>query len=113
MHFIIKRAALIAAMLRMAGSGKNCWLLVHAFGASGDFWQKRAPELAERHHVRVYYPDLPSHGLSALTPAFNYTMATDAVQAALKPVCPKPEVIVGGSSGGIIAMRLAARMHAK
>jgi pimeloyl-ACP methyl ester carboxylesterase len=127
MHLIIKRVAFIAAMLlnvgaapaqepvhmRMVGSGKNCWVLVHAFGASGDFWQKRAPELAEQHHVRVYYPDLPSHGLSALTPTFNYTMATDAVETALKPICPRPAIIIGGSSGGIIAMRLGARMHTK
>lgn len=127
MHPIFARIGLIAATfaiagaapaaepvhMRMVGDGKNCWVLVHAFGASGDFWQQRAPELAQRHHVRVYYPDLPSHGLSALTPTFNYTMATDAVQAALKPVCPRPEMIIGGSSGGIIAMRLGARMHAR
>lgn len=99
--------------MRMTGSGRDCWVLVHAFGASGDFWEKRAPELAAKHHVRVYYPDLPSHGLSALTPTFNYTMATDAVEAALKPLCPRPRMIIGGSSGGIIAMRLGARMQAK
>ena len=127
MHPIFARIGLIAATfaiagaapaaepvhMRMVGDGKNCWVLVHAFGASGDFGQQRAPELAQRHHVRVYYPDLPSHGLSALTPTFNYTMATDAVQAALTPVCPRPEMIIGGSSGGIIAMRLGARMHAR
>jgi len=98
--------------VRVTGTGKKCWVLVHAFGASGDFWQKRAVKLAERHHVRVFYPDLPSHGLSALTPSFNYTMATDALETTLKDVCPRPDVIIGGSSGGIIAMRLGVRMHA-
>jgi pimeloyl-ACP methyl ester carboxylesterase len=102
-----------AVHMRMVGSGPKCWVLVHAFGASGDFWQKRAPELAARHHVRVYYPDLPSHGLSALTPRFDYTMATNALETALKPLCPRPAVVIGGSSGGIIGIRLAARMHAK
>jgi pimeloyl-ACP methyl ester carboxylesterase len=102
-----------AVHMRMVGAGKKCWVLLHAFGASGGFWQKRALKLADSHHVRVYYPDLPSHGLSAPTPTFNYTMATDAVQSALKHLCPKPEVIIGGSSGGIIAMKLGARTHAK
>src|SRR5690349_12312871 len=81
--------------MRMAGSGKDCWVLVHAFGTSGKAWAKRGPALAERHHVRVYYPDMPSHGLSAFSPTFNYTMTTDALQAALKDVCPKPKVVVG------------------
>jgi pimeloyl-ACP methyl ester carboxylesterase len=102
-----------AVHMRTVGTGKNCWVLVHAFGASGDFWQKRAPKLAESHHVRIYYPDLPSHGLSAPTATFNYVLATDALQSALKDLCPKPEVIIGGSSGGIIAMKLGARTHAK
>jgi len=124
---LVSRIGLIAAALTIAGSapareavhmrtvgaGKDCWVLLHAFGASGDFWQKRALRLAEAHHVRVYYPDLPSHGLSAPTGTFDYEMATDAVQTALKNLCPRPEVIIGGSSGGIIAMKLGARTRAK
>lgn len=125
MHALLKPIGLIAAALltaestppreavhmRMAGTGKNCWVLLHALGASGDFWRSRAPKLADAHQVRVYYPDLPSHGLSAPTATFDYEMATDAVQSALKDLCSKPEVIIGGSSGGIVAMKLAARMH--
>lgn len=102
-----------AVHMRMAGSGKDCWVLVHAFGTSGRAWEKRGPSLAARHHVRVYYPDMPSHGLSAFSPTFNYTMATDALQTALKDVCPKPKVVVGIMTGGIVAMRLAARMHSR
>src|SRR5689334_7228676 len=99
--------------MRSAGSGKRCWVLVHPFGASGRFWEKRAPGLAERHRVRIYYPDLPSHGLSPMTTDFNYEMATDALQAALRDICPKPAVVIGGSSGGIIGMKLATRSHAR
>ena len=127
MHSFVFRTGLIAAALsvaapapaqdavhmRMIGAGKKCWVLVHPFGASGDYWQKRVPLLAESHRVRIYYPDLPSHGLSAPTATFNYTMATDALQSALTSLCPRPEVVVGGSSGGIIAMKLGARTHAK
>jgi len=99
--------------MRMAGSGKDCWVLVHPFGTSGKAWEKRGTAFAERHHVRVYFPDMPNHGLSAFTNTFNYTMATDALEAALRPVCPKPKLIVGVMTGGIVAMRLGARTHSR
>jgi len=50
------RAALMFLLLALVGltpagasaqDRKKCWVLVHAFGASGDFWQKQAP-LGER-----------------------------------------------------------------
>ncbi|HXG99988.1 MAG TPA: alpha/beta hydrolase, partial [Sphingomicrobium sp.] len=61
-------------------------------------------------NARVISPDLPSHGGSALVKRFDYDEAAILVGAALSPVCPKPQAIVGASSGGIVALKLGARM---
>lgn len=94
--------------VRETGTGRDCWVLLHPFGASGRFWERRAPELAQAHGVRVYSPDLPSHGRSRLVERFGYREATAAIHAALRRDCPRPALIVGASSGGIVALQLAA-----
>lgn len=94
--------------VRDAGQGRRCWVLIHPFGASGRFWERRAPELARAHGVTIFSPDLPSHGRSRIVGRFDYRAATRAVRAALRQSCPRPALIVGASSGGIVAMQLGA-----
>ena len=97
--------------VRGTGEGARCWILLHPFGASGRFWERRAPLLASAHGVRIYSPDLPSHGRSGLAERFDYDRATRAVAAATHRECPRPGLIVGASSGGIVAIKLAARLR--
>jgi len=94
--------------IREAGAGKGCWVLLHPFGMSGKIWDSRAIKIADAHQVRVYAPDLPDHGASALVDHFDYDAATKSIAAALASKCPRPAMIVGASSGGIVAMKLAA-----
>lgn len=101
-----------AIHVRSWGAGARCWILLHPFGASGRFWERRAPILASTHSVRVYSPDLPSHGRSALVERFDYRAATVAVRRALRRDCPRPAMIVGASSGGIVALQLGAQLRA-
>jgi len=98
--------------VRSAGEGDRCWILLHSFGASGRFWERRATLLASAHNVRIYSPDLPSHGLSRLVERFDYDRATNAVASATRRDCPRPALVVGASSGGIVAIKLAARLRA-
>ena len=102
-----------AIHVRQVGAGTACWVLLHPFGASGRFWERRAPLLAGEHHVRIYAPDLPSHGLSRIVPHFSYDAATAEVARALRRDCPRPSLVIGASSGGIVAMKLAARTGAR
>jgi pimeloyl-ACP methyl ester carboxylesterase len=94
--------------LRIVGEGQSCWVLLHPFGASGRFWERRAPELARTYGVRVVAPDLPSHGRSRLVPHFSYSGATQALRRALHSSCARLALIIGASSGGIVAMKLGA-----
>jgi len=93
--------------LRVVGSGERTWVLLHPFSASGKLWEARAASLAEKHGVTVLSPDLPSHGRSRIVDEWSYVDAGWAVHAALGDR-PAPEVVVGASSGGIVALRLAA-----
>ena len=102
-----------ATQVRATGEGTECWVLLHPFGASGRFWERRAPLLAREHGVRVYFPDLPSHGASRIMARFTYADAARAVREALRDVCPRPALIVGASSGGIVAMKLGAATGAR
>jgi pimeloyl-ACP methyl ester carboxylesterase len=102
-----------AIHMRSVGSGPRCWVLLHPFGASGRFWERRAATLSAAHGIRVYYPDLPSHGASRIVPRFDYSQATASVADALQSHCPMPQVVVGASSGGIVAMKLGARTGAR
>jgi pimeloyl-ACP methyl ester carboxylesterase len=100
-----------AVHVRGIGEGADCWILLHPFGASGRFWERRAPLLAQAHNVRVYFPDLPSHGRSRLVARFDYDQAAEQVRRALRRDCPRAALIVGASSGGIVAMKLGARLR--
>lgn len=76
-------------------------------------WEQRAATIAAEHHVRVYFPDLPSHGRSAVVRRFDYGDAARAIRAALRRDCPRPALVLGASSGGIVAMKIAAATGAR
>src|SRR5262245_28789799 len=58
--------------VRSFGDGERVWVLLHPFGASGRFWEVRAPLLAVEHGVQIVAPDLPSHGQSEIAARFDY-----------------------------------------
>jgi len=93
--------------VRSVGSGARTWVLLHPFSASGKLWDARAAALAEKHAITVLSPDLPSHGRSRIVDVWGYDAATRDMVAALAGR-PAPEVVVGASSGGVVAMKLAA-----
>lgn len=95
--------------VRSVGEGDRTWIFVHPFSGSGRFWEARAAALAAEHRVQVLLPDLPSHGRSKLVQRFDYDKATDAVAEALVPHRTNTALIVGASSGSMVAMKLAAR----
>jgi pimeloyl-ACP methyl ester carboxylesterase len=95
--------------LRSVGEGTRAWVLIHPFGASGQFWQARAAALAAEHSVRVISPDLPSHGRSQIVAHFDYAGASRALEQALASA-GDIDLVVGASSGGIAALKLAATM---
>lgn len=100
-----------AIHLRHGGDGAPIWVLLHPFSASGRFWEARAAALAAEHRVRVISPDLPSHGRSRIVERFDYDAATAAVESALAPWRDGIALVVGASSGGIVALKLAARLR--
>lgn len=100
-----------SVFVRSVGEGERVWVLLHPFGASGRFWDARAAALANEHGVTILCPDLPSHGRSVLVERFDYADAARAVEAAIAR-WPAPELIVGASSGGIVALLLASRGRA-
>lgn len=87
-------------------------LLLHGAGASAHSWGGLAPILADRHHILA--PDLPGHGLTrargmrAGLPA----MTTD-IGAFLQGLGAAPEVILGHSAGGALALSLALHLERK
>jgi pimeloyl-ACP methyl ester carboxylesterase len=99
-----------AIHVRSVGEGEAVWVLLHPFSASGHFWEARATALAAEHGVRILSPDLPSHGRSRIVERFTYDIAADAVGAALAAHAERIALFVGASSGGLTALKLAARL---
>lgn len=95
--------------VRQVGREARAWLLVHPLGGSGRFWDNRAATLAANRGIRVFSPDLPSHGRSRIVRQFSYAAAADAIEAAMAAHAESVELIVGASSGSVVAMKLAAR----
>jgi pimeloyl-ACP methyl ester carboxylesterase len=89
-------------------AGAPAIVLLHGWTASLRWWDRVTPMLARRHHVvRV---DLLGHGGSE-KPKDGYTMEqqADRVAAALERVGVKRALIAGHSTGGEVAVALAAR----
>jgi pimeloyl-ACP methyl ester carboxylesterase len=96
--------------VRRVGQGSRTWVFIHPFGASGRFWEARAAALAAEHGVTILSPDLPSHGRSAIVETFGYGAAAQALSAAIAG-WPAPELIVGASSGGVVALLVGSNQR--
>lgn len=67
------------------------------------------PELSKRFHIFV--PDLRGHGKSTRTPGqYSYNICGDDLKAFIRNVIQKPTLVAGLSSGGVLAIWLAANM---
>ena len=83
-------------------------VLIHGWAASGRWFDNLTPLLAARY--RVYRVDLLGHGGSE-KPKDGYTMEeqADRVAAALERLRVKRALVAGHSTGGEVAIALAAR----
>jgi pimeloyl-ACP methyl ester carboxylesterase len=65
------------------------------------------PELAKKHHV--FSVDLRGHGKSSRTPGrYSYNICGNDLQLFLEEVVQEPAIVSGLSSGGVLAVWLAA-----
>jgi len=65
------------------------------------------PQLAQRFHVFV--PDLRGHGKSTWTPGhYSYNICGNDLKTFLEQVIKRPAIVAGLSSGGVLAIWLAA-----
>jgi pimeloyl-ACP methyl ester carboxylesterase len=65
------------------------------------------PELSKRFHIFV--PDLRGHGNSTWTPGhYSYNICGDDLKHFIQEVIQKPALVAGLSSGGVLAIWLAA-----
>lgn len=83
-------------------------VLLHNFGSSSVAWKFALPELAGRFHVVLI--DLPGHGHSTgwLAPKFDYAGGAHAILEVLDKLGVKDFELIGPSSGGALALRMAA-----
>ena len=93
-----------------AGAGPTI-LLLHGAGGATQTWRRLMPLLAERHHVVA--PDLPGQGFSRMGTRQRCTlrlMAQD-IAALCEDQGWSPDLIVGHSVGGALALELADHLH--
>ncbi|MCB9422584.1 MAG: alpha/beta hydrolase [Ardenticatenaceae bacterium] len=65
------------------------------------------PELSQRFHI--YVPDLRGHGQSTWTPGrYSYNICGNDLQHFIQDVIRQPALVAGLSSGGVLAIWLAA-----
>lgn len=83
-------------------------VLLHNFGNSGAGWAFIVPELSREH--RVLLVDLPGHGRSTgwKEDVFDYSAAAKRVFRALDQSGVQRFGLVGASTGGAVALRMAA-----
>lgn len=83
-------------------------VLIHGTGSSLHTWQGWADQLKATH--RVISLDRPGFGLTGPNPTGNYTMAyyADFMRRFLDRMNVRRAILVGNSSGGRVAWRLAA-----
>jgi magnesium chelatase accessory protein len=81
-------------------------LLLHGTGAATHTWRHVAPLLASRFHVIA--PDLPGHGFTSTAPqqAMSLPAVAQAVGELLGVMRVEPQLVIGHSAGGAIAMRM-------
>ncbi|WP_223421455.1 alpha/beta fold hydrolase BchO [Tateyamaria pelophila] len=89
-----------------AGEGKTI-LMLHGAGGSTHSYRELLRILAETHHVVAL--DLPGHGFTQL--GARHRSGLDAMAQDIAALCAQegwdPDVIIGHSAGGAVALRLA------
>ncbi|HMS37344.1 MAG TPA: alpha/beta fold hydrolase [Arachnia sp.] len=89
------------------GTGPRHVVFLHGLFGQGKNWGSIATALADV--ATCHLVDLPNHGLSPWTEAFDLDEQADLVVDWLRENVPTPVVLIGHSLGGKIAMRLALR----
>ncbi|HEX8417847.1 MAG TPA: alpha/beta fold hydrolase BchO [Methylobacterium sp.] len=81
-------------------------VLIHGTGAATHSWRGLAPLLAE--HFRVIAPDLPGHGFTDPLPRARLSLPGmgQALDALLRGLDVRPDLVVGHSAGAAILVRL-------
>lgn len=90
-----------------AGSGAPAFVFVHGLGGDHTAWQPQFDDLSRDH--RVVSLDLRGCGASAPTPPFDTSQAADDVAEVIRKLELAPAIVVGHSSGGLVALLLNDR----
>jgi pimeloyl-ACP methyl ester carboxylesterase len=90
---------------RVLGSGTPL-VLIHGYGVSGRVWQPTLRYLAQQHQVFVV--DLPGHGYSTYVNPWRLRAIAPLLAAWLRQLHLPPVALLGQSTGGSIAIHLAA-----
>ncbi|MFI7061637.1 alpha/beta hydrolase [Kribbella sp. NPDC050124] len=83
-------------------------VLLHGQGSRWQDHQRVLPTLVEGHHV--FAIDVPGHGSSAALPASSYTLSNvgELLAQTIEQVVTEPAIVSGHSSGGLVALGIAA-----
>lgn len=111
-------ALLIAASLAPAGSAELAYkkegkgpgvVLIHGFGGNRGVWAEQVTRMKKDHTVLSI--DLPGHGDSAAPPMKDGAADLDGIASEIAALMRKqkvvPAVVVGHSTGGSVAVRVA------
>ncbi len=92
--------------VQVMGEGPTL-LLLHGAGASTHSWRDLMPALAQE--FRVIAPDLPGQGFTSAPTGDGYTLhgMARAIASLLSVLKAAPQIIVGHSAGGAIAVRMS------
>ncbi|MBC8089834.1 MAG: alpha/beta fold hydrolase [Phycisphaerae bacterium] len=93
--------------VQVSGTGPTV-VVLHGSGAANHSWRDVTPLLAA--HCTVIAPDLPGHGFTGFPPADKLSLRAmaDSVRELLRTLDVRPDVLVGHSAGGALALWLAA-----
>jgi pimeloyl-ACP methyl ester carboxylesterase len=91
------------------GDGDARMLLVHGLGGHTISWEPVAPAMAEGLRATVTAVDLPGFGLTRVPAGRRATLGTHGRLLWMLLQQSGPEVVVGNSMGGALAIGLAAR----
>lgn len=90
---------------RVIGTGTPL-VLIHGYGVSGRIWQPTLRYLAQHHQVFVV--DLPGHGYSTYVSPWQLREIAPLLATWLRQLHLPPVALLGQSTGGSIAIHLAA-----